>query len=141
MTLRTYGRSTNQDTGITSWVTVTSTPEGSDELVWFTDLLQALQLDLGESPFFGNVGIPVQETIASGIYPDFYVNALQNYYSPNFAVLYITRDSTQFDPTYDVYVQFSNGDINYLQITPPMTKSGLPKVKLILHKKMRDYNV
>lgn len=105
--LTTYGRITNAD-GSRTWVEVTSTPDGYDDPVWLTTLAQTLQLNLGESPFFSNYGIPGKESIVQQIFPDFFVARTQQQFAPYFASLLISRVSNS-PPTYLVNVTTHQG--------------------------------
>jgi len=88
--MRTWGRITNAD-GSRTWVKVSTDANGFNDAVYITALGQTLQLNLNESPFFANLGIPQQQTVVTQVYPDFYVNEIQSYYSQFFASLSITR--------------------------------------------------
>ena len=79
--MRTYARSTQLD-GTKKWVTVTTDANGFDDSVWATTLIQALKLNLNESPFFGNIGIPGAQAVASQVPPDNYIANIQAYFAP-----------------------------------------------------------
>lgn len=83
--MRTYGRVN----GV--WQVVQTDANGHDDYVWITTLLQCLKLTPGESPFFANYGIPVQQSIITQTYPDFYVALTQSQFAPYFASLSINR--------------------------------------------------
>jgi hypothetical protein len=89
--LRTYGRAVDLNTGKLTWREVTTDANGNDDLVWITTLAQTLKLNLGESPFFGNYGIPAHQSVVQQIYPDYYVAITQQQFSARFASLIITR--------------------------------------------------
>lgn len=99
--MRTYGRIQNED-GTKTWVTVETDAAGFDDNVWVTTLAQALKLNLGESPFHADVGIPQYQTIVTQVLPDFYVSQTQSQFAPNFASLTITRVQGSFPPVYQV---------------------------------------
>lgn len=105
--MRTWGRVYAAD-GTYQWVAVTTDAAGSDENVWLTTLIQCIKLNLGESPFYANLGIPAQPTIMTQVYPDYYMSAIQQWFAPFFAALTISRERT-FTPTYNVGVTFKNG--------------------------------
>lgn len=88
--MRTYGRRINLD-GSKTWVEVQTDTAGHDDYVWITTLLQTIQLTPNESPFFANYGIPVQQSIVTQTYPDFYVALTQSQFAPYFASLSINR--------------------------------------------------
>lgn len=99
--MRTWGRVVNPD-GSKTWIEVTTDANGYSDAVYFTALAQTLQLNLNESPFYANLGIPQQQTIVTQVYPDFYVQRIQTYYAPFFAALSITRVPNSFPPQYNV---------------------------------------
>lgn len=105
---RTYGRISNQD-GSKTWVTVTTDANGNDSNVWVTTLAQCLKLNLGESPFYANLGIPQMQTIVTQVLPTFYVNQIQQYFAPNFASLAINQVQGAFPPVYQVKAVATNG--------------------------------
>lgn len=110
--MRTYGRITNQD-GSKTWVQVNTDANGNNDYVWITTLCQCLKLNLGESPFYAQYGIPAQQSVLQQIYPDFYVNQTQSQFAQYFASLQITRRAalSRLDPTpiYDVSVLTNYG--------------------------------
>lgn len=125
--MRTYGRvpvlisGTNvqaidpvTDLPQTAWVEVDTTPDGYDDYVYITTLIQTMKLNLGESPFYGNVGIPAKASIVQQIAPDFYVTQIQQQFAGFFANLTIARAPAPIDypidtPTYQVAVTTNQG--------------------------------
>ena len=105
--MRTYGRVTNKD-GTKSWVEVTTDNQGYNDYVWLTTLCQTLQLNLNESPFFANYGIPSQQSVLQQVFPDYYVSITQQQYSQYFANLNISKVNSP-TPTYQVSVVTSQG--------------------------------
>ena len=67
-----------------------------------TTLVQCLQLNLGESPFYSNYGIPAQQTVVTQVLPDFYAMQTQTQFAPYFASLAISRVQGSFPPVYNV---------------------------------------
>ncbi|CDY79486.1 hypothetical protein BGLT_02267 [Caballeronia glathei] len=108
--MRTWGRIANAD-GTKTWVKVETDANGFDDNCWLTTLAQALKLNLGESPFFANTGIPQMQTIVTQVLPDFYVNQIQQQFSPHFASLTIARVQGSFPPVYQVTAVCHNGAI------------------------------
>lgn len=108
MALRTYGRVKDPISGALVWQTVTTTPDGYDDLVWLTTTAQVLKLGAGESPFFSNYGIPGRESVVQQIFPDFFVARTQQQMSPYFANLAISRVGNN-PPTYLVNVTTHQG--------------------------------
>ena len=104
---RTYGRVYNEQQ-TPRWVVVTTDPQGFDDYVWATTLIQTLKLSLNESPFYGNYGIPGQQSVVQQVIPDYYVAITQAQYAGYFSNLAITRISAQ-PPTYRVNVTLQNG--------------------------------
>ena len=100
--MRVWGRVFNSDGTSYTWTEVSTDANGNNDLVMLTALIQCLLLNLGESPFYANFGIPQIPTIISQIYPDYYVNLIQQQYAPNFASLTIARVSLSFPPTYKI---------------------------------------
>lgn len=100
--MRTYGRSG----GI--WVEVVTDPNGQNDQIYLTTLLQTLKLNLGESPFWANYGIPAQTSVIQQIFPDYYVSFTQQQFAQYFASLTIARSSPS-PPTYRVNVITHNG--------------------------------
>lgn len=88
--MRTWGRLTHED-GRQEWVAVETSPSGDNTQVWLTTLIQTLKLSLGESPFYAQYGIPAQQSIVQQIYPDYYVNIVQQQFAQYFASLTIKR--------------------------------------------------
>lgn len=100
--MRTYGR-VGQIGGVGgTWTTVQTDANGYDDNVFLTALVQALKLNLGESPVYGNYGIPAQQSVITQVFPDFYAAQTQQQFSPFFASLIIQRVLGSFPPVYDV---------------------------------------
>lgn len=107
--MRTYGRVTNPD-GSKTWVEVQSDPAtGSDSWVWLTTLCQALLLNLGESPFYAQYGLPAQQSVIQQVQPDFYVSRTQQQFARYFASLIVAKDPAAPEPTYNVRVLLLEG--------------------------------
>ncbi|QBY43967.1 hypothetical protein QE197_10870 [Arsenophonus nasoniae] len=105
--MRTWGRILEK--GKKVWVEVKPDADGDSSYFWLTTLIQTLKLNLGESPFYINYGIPAQQSIVTQIYPDYYVNQVQRQFAPYFASLTINKVDNTLNPTYDVNVVFFNG--------------------------------
>ena len=108
--MRTYGRVTNED-GTKTWVVVETDSNGFSDNVWLTTLAQCLKLNLGESPFFGNYGIPQYQTIMTQVMPDFYASQTQTQFAPYFASLTIARVQGSYPPVYTVNAVCHSGAI------------------------------
>jgi hypothetical protein len=85
--MRTYGRTQDVLSGKKTWWVVTTDGNGYNDSVYLTTLVQVLKLNLGESPFFANYGIPAHQSIVSQVYPDFYMAKTQQQFAPYFASL------------------------------------------------------
>lgn len=109
---RVYGRSwTGQipGQGTPTWEVVTTDSQGNDEYVYLTWMIQVIQLNLGESPFYANWGIPAVMSVIQQIFPDFYMAIIQQQFQQYFTSLIITRVPGTVQPTYTVNVMFFNG--------------------------------
>lgn len=105
--MRTYGRLTDE-LGNKTWIEVDTAPDGSDDYVWITTLIQCLKLAIGESPFYANYGIPAQQSVIQQIFPDFYVNQTQTQFSGYFASLIVAKVSSP-TPEYRISVTTNQG--------------------------------
>jgi hypothetical protein len=108
--MRTWGRITHED-GSKTWAQVTTDSAGFEDNVYLTTLCQALRLNLGESPFFANYGIPQYQTIMTQVFPDFYVQQTQRQFAGYFASLSIIRVPGSYPPAYNVNVVTHSGAI------------------------------
>jgi hypothetical protein len=88
--MRTYGRTQDVLTGKKKWWIVVTDAGGFNDSVYLTDLAQVLKLNLGESPFFANYGIPAHESVMTQIYPNFYLARTQQQFAGFFASLILT---------------------------------------------------
>jgi hypothetical protein len=116
--MRTYGRvavdKSVNPTGF-QWVEVLPDINNDPSYIYITTLIQVLLLNLAESPFYANYGIPAQKSVLSQIYPDWYVTLTQQFFSGYFANLSITRvpddDALNYQPTYSVSIITNQGAI------------------------------
>jgi hypothetical protein len=90
--LRVYGRVTDILTGKKTWEVVTTDRQGFNDHVHITALAQVLLLNLNESPFFGNFGIPAKSSVMQQIAPDFNVSFTQQQYAGFFAALLVGKE-------------------------------------------------
>jgi hypothetical protein len=100
--MRVWGRIKNA-AGKLTWVMVTTAADGSNDEVYITALAQVLKLNLGESPFYGNFGIPQHQTLVTQVYPDYYVAYTQQQYAQYFSSLMVAREDYPY-PRYKVNV-------------------------------------
>ena len=105
--MRVFGRITNVN-GTKSWVTVQTDTNGFNDEVYLVNLIQCLKLNLGESPFYANYGIPAQQTVVQQVFPDFYVSMTQQQFAQFFASLLISKTQS-LTPTYNVNIITNNG--------------------------------
>jgi hypothetical protein len=106
--MRTYGRPKLPDGTKGAWVQVATDPNGFDDMVWLTTLAQVLQLNLNESPFFANYGIPAHPSVVTQVFPDYYVVFTQQQFAQYFASLIISKVNVP-DPTYNISVTTHQG--------------------------------
>lgn len=106
--MRIWGRQYAND-GTYKWVAVTTDANGNNDACYITALIQCLKLNLGESPFWANYGIPAQQSVLQQIAPDYYVAKVQAQYAPFFASLIISRVTTATVPTYNVNILTHQG--------------------------------
>lgn len=95
----------HQPDGTRRWVAV---DRNQATIAW---LQNALLLQLGESPFWADWGIPVNKTLVSRIWPDYYMTLTQERFADYFASLTITQDPNPADdnPTYRITALFPDG--------------------------------
>lgn len=96
-------------TGKKTWVTVQTASDGSNDFVWLTTLCQVLLLNLGESPFYANYGLPAKPSVVQQVQPDYYMAVTQAQFAKRFASLIISKDQTAANPTYNVSVTTNQG--------------------------------
>lgn len=77
-------------------------------MVYVTTLAQVLLLNLGESPFYADRGIPAVQSIITQVFPDYYVAYTQQKFAPYFASLIVSKQPLP-DPTYNINVTTHQG--------------------------------
>ena len=107
--MRTYGRVPNPaSTPLVPlppvWTEVTTDANGFNDLVYATTLIQVLKLNLGESPFYANYGIPAKASVVTQVAPDFYVVQTQQQFAQYFANLVVNKTAQSPNPTYQVNI-------------------------------------
>jgi len=113
--LRTFGRQYNPD-GTYVWAEVVTDDKGFNDGVYLTALCQELQLQTGESPFYASRGIGASQSVASQIFPDYWVHRIQQNYASQFASLKITavNQTNRFgtpEPVYNIQVITQSGSV------------------------------
>lgn len=99
------------------WVVVETDVNGYDDNVHVTALAQTLKLNLAESPFWANYGIPARQSIMQQYAPDFYITYIQQFYQQFFASVTVSKRRT-FEPIYDMLVVTQTGAILKRTTTP-----------------------
>lgn len=92
--MRVYGRipvDPRSPRGPLKWIVVETTRQGLNDDVYITALAQTLKLNINESPFFANFGIPAHQSIMQQVMPDFYIVFIQQFYSQFFASLLVSK--------------------------------------------------
>jgi hypothetical protein len=89
---------------------VTTDANGFNDAVYITTLIQCLKLNLGESPFFANYGIPAQKSVMTQIFPDFYTYQTQAQFKQYFVSLTVQKVNSP-TPTYDINAVTHSGAI------------------------------
>lgn len=105
--MRTWGR-TYDELGRPAWVEVSTDPQGFNDMVYLTALAQTLKLNLGESPFWGDWGIPAHPSVVQQVFPDFNVWLTQQRYAPRFASLIVAKEPLP-EPTYRINITTNQG--------------------------------
>lgn len=109
MAMQVFGR-TYDEFGNPSWNVVTTDANGMNGEVYLTAFIQALKLNLGESPFYANYGIPAEQSVLTQIMPDINVAFMQRQYAGYFASLTAKRIASN-PPTYQITAQTLAGTI------------------------------
>lgn len=99
--MRVWGRTTDAN-GVKTLVEVSTDANGDNSAVYITWLAQVLKLNLGESPFWADWGIPQYQTIMTQVYPDYYSMRIQQQFATLFSALTIIRVPQTFPPVYNV---------------------------------------
>ena len=117
--MRTYGRiyalnpdgskQNPQPVGYPQWTEVQTDANGFNDLVYCTTLIQVLLLNLNESPFYANYGIPAKASVIQQVAPDYYVVRTQKAFAQYFANLVVARQAAAVVPTYLVNVTTNSG--------------------------------
>lgn len=108
---RVWGRVYAED-GTYVWQATVPDADGDADYVYLVNLVQALRLSLGESPFYSDVGIPGQRSVMQQLFPDFYATTTQQRFAQYFASLTITRlqpTDLSVGPVYQVNAARHNG--------------------------------
>lgn len=112
--MRLWGRLELED-GSREWVQVTTAPDGSNDYVRVTNLIQVFKLSRNESPFYSNYGIPAQQSVLTQIFPDYYMTDTQRQFAPFFASLIIAKLPSA-TPTYRVNIVTNAGVVMNMDV-------------------------
>lgn len=104
---RVWGRVHNAN-GTRTWNAYETSDSGSDDMPNFIWLQNVLLLQLNESPFYSDWGVPVHKTLATQIFPDYYMSLTQQRFAQYFASCIITRVATD-QPEYQVSIVTKTG--------------------------------
>jgi hypothetical protein len=97
--VRTYGRTRDTLTGVKTWQVITTDANGFNDMVWLTTLAQCCKLNLGESPFWADWGIPAQASVMTQTQPNYYMALMQQRFAPYFMSLLLSKFPDAFDST------------------------------------------
>jgi hypothetical protein len=89
--MRIYGRTRDTLTGEKTWTVVTTDPGSFDDMVYLVNLIQVCKLNLEESPFFADWGIPAYAAVMFQVPPDYYVALTQQRFAQRFMSLSLAR--------------------------------------------------
>jgi hypothetical protein len=106
--MRTYGRINQINGHGGQWVEVSTDASSDNSLVWATTLAQVLKLNLQESPFYGDWGIPAESAVIQQVFPDYYVTLTQQRFAQYFASLLISKQTAPY-PAYLINITTNQG--------------------------------
>jgi hypothetical protein len=130
--MRVYGRTQDVLTGKKTWQMVTTDVNGYNDSVYLTNLAQVLKLNLGESPFYGNWGIPAHQSVMMQLAPDFYMALTQQRFADKFTSLILVRVPNTVDddgrpaPSYQINALTHYGAIIGVNVRPQLAATGGP---------------
>lgn len=97
------------------WQEVTTDDKGFNDAVYITNVAQVLNLNLGESPFYANYGIPAHESVVSSIFPTYYVQRVQDQFAQFFSAMSIQQLEQPY-PCYNINVTTQQGSSLIVQV-------------------------
>lgn len=113
--MRTYGRVNQVGGKGGQWTVVETDANGFNDAVWLTTLIQCLKLNLGESPFYADYGLPAHQAVIQQVFPDYYVALTQKQFAQYFASLIISKQPGR-TPTYQANVTTQQGSKYIVQV-------------------------
>ena len=120
--MRTYGRIRDVLTGKKTWEVVTTDTGGFNDMVWLVTLAQCCKLNLGESPFWANWGIPAHASVMTQTHPNYYMALMQQRFASYFMSLIlqklaeVTDDTGRSAPAYGITVVTNWGAQLYTEV-------------------------
>ena len=100
--MRVWGRVYNAD-GSYTWQAAETDSSGNNDLPASTWFIQCCKLSTNESPFFGDWGLPAQQSLIQQVAPDLSMSIMQQRFSPYFASLLVAKNSGS-TPSYNVTI-------------------------------------
>jgi hypothetical protein len=117
--MRTWGRPKNPDGTNGPWTLVQTEANGRNDHVMLTALAQVLLLNMGESPFWADWGIPAKYSVISQLFPDYSVTLTQQRFASSFAALLVAREDDP-TPTYNITATTNVGVVLNRQVPIPI---------------------
>jgi hypothetical protein len=108
--MRTYGRINGQ------WQVITTDANGFNDSIYMTTLLQVLNLNQNESPFYADMGIPAQQSVQAQTAPDSAVSLTQQYFAQYFPSVQVQKLPNAGQPYYNINVLTNSGAIINQQV-------------------------
>ena len=94
---------------------MTTDANGFNDAIYLTTLCQVLLLNLNESPFYANFGLPAVPDVLQQVQPDFYMTRTQQQFAPHFASLILTKLGSD-PPSYRINVVQHNGSVAVVEV-------------------------
>jgi hypothetical protein len=116
--MRLWARQFDRNNNPVGWVQVSTDANGFNDAVRIIQLVQVLQLSLGESPLYANYGIPARQSVLTQVFPDFYTVQTQQQFAQYFVSLTVKKLNRP-TPTYDINVVTHTGAVVNLSIADP----------------------
>lgn len=85
-----WGR-TYDANGNPTWVQVMTDANGFSDYVYISAFLQCVKLNLGESPFWAEFGIPAHQAITQQLPPDYNIQLIATFFQQFFASVIVSR--------------------------------------------------
>jgi len=82
--------------GNPTWVQVSTDSAGFSDYLYITALIQCCKLNLAESPFWTQFGLPAHQSVVQQLPPDYNIQFIAQYFMSFFASLIVTRAPPSF---------------------------------------------